>query len=393
MALLLAIVLAAQASGGGAVPLAAAPATPPPSPRSSPSSPSASVPTPAFAPDGTLWVVWVDGARLLVASSRDLGRTYSEPIAINAQPEAFDANGEARPKIAVGGAGEVYVSYTRKGEKPYTGDVRFSRRLPDGRFSLPITVNDDGIVTGHRFDTLTVGPSGEVRIFWIDKRNLEHDGAALYEAVSTDGGKTFAANRRIKDHVCECCRLAVAWDGPAPVLLWRDLYPDDVRDHSLLRLGAAKEAAVVRATDDGWKIKGCPHHGPALAVGSDATVHVAWFTGDGVRGKGAYYRRSTDGGRTFSKASRLGTADAGRPQLLAAGTVVWVAWRESTDDGATVVHAMRSADAGRTWTPGREMARTQGASDHPLLAARGEQAFLSWQSKDEGYRVIELSRD
>jgi hypothetical protein len=378
-------VLLALVEGGGAPPLVS------PGPRGA----TSSVPTAAFAADGTLWLTWVDDARVHVSSSKDLGQTFSPPAAISPVGEAIDANGEARPKIAVGPRDEVYVSYTRKGEHPFTGDIRFSRRLPGGGFAEPVTVNDDGLATGHRFDTLAVAPNGEVRLVWIDKRDRDaakekgeaYDGAALYQAVSTDGGRTFSPNSKIKDGICECCRLAVAWDGATPLLLWRDILDGGIRDHSIARLDAAGPAAVRRATDDAWRIDGCPHHGPSLAIGAGGTWHLAWFTGEGKRRAGIFYRRSSDQGRSFSEPMRLGSAGAGRPSLLAAGRTVRLVWKEPLADGA-VIRAMHSDDDGLTWSEPREQARTSGNSDHPLLVVRGTEGFLSWFTAREGYRLV-----
>ena len=358
---------------------------------------SVSVPTAAFAPDGRLWAVWVDPSGVYAGSSRDLGRTFAPPVRVSSDGESIDANGEARPKLALGPRGEVYVSYTRKGQSPFTGDIRFARRLPDGRFSTPITVNDDGLLTGHRFDTLAVSPKGAVHLAWIDKRDLEHakekglpyEGAALYEAVSTDGGRSFGANRKIKEGICECCRLAFAWDGETPVLLWRDILAGGVRDHSIARLEEGRQPVIERATDDGWRIDGCPHHGPALAVGRDGTWHMAWFTGEGKRGGGLFYQRSADGGRSFSEPMQLASGHASHPAVLAIGTTVWLAWKD-TDGDTTVVRTLHSDDGGAHWSAPRVAARTRGASDHPLLVARREAAFLSWLASDEGYRLIEL---
>jgi hypothetical protein len=360
--------------------------------------PSASVPTATFAPDGTLWVVWVDGQQVSVASSKDLGRTFSPSEPVNREPEKIDANGEARPKIAVGPKGEVYVTYTQRAEAHHTGNVRFSRRGSDGRFSPPVTLNDAGPSTGHRFDVLSVSPQGRVHVFWFDDRDREraalekqaYEGWALYGVTSADGGRTFSPNRKLKDHVCDCCRLSMALDGETPVLFWRDLLADGIRDHVLARVDTAQPIALTRATDDDWKIAGCPHHGPAIAVGPRGAIHLAWFTGDGKRGAGTFYRRSLDGGRTFSEPVRMGGAGAGRPQVAALGHTVWVAWKESASDGRGVVRAMRSGDDGATWDTPREVARTAGDSDHPLLLVRGPDAFLSWFSKTEGYRVQPL---
>lgn len=359
---------------------------------------SSSAPTAAFAADGTLWVAWVDDSHVYVGSSKDVGKTFSPAVRVSPDGESIDANGEARPKIAVGPKGEVYVSYTRKGERPFTGDVRFSRRLSDGGFAEPLTVNDDGLATGHRFDTLAVSPSGDVHLVWIDKRDLEtakqkgqpYEGAALYGTVSRDAGKTFSPNRKVKDGICECCRLVLAWDGATPVLFWRDILDGGIRDHSIARLDDVAPPVVRRATDDGWAINGCPHHGPALAIGDDGTWHLAWFTGDGKRGSGAFYRRSADHGRSFSEPMRLGSPGAGRPALLAAGSRVWLAWRENSVGGGAAVRAMRSDDAGLTWSEAREVARANGSSDYPSLIARGTEPFLSWFTAEAGYRLIPI---
>ena len=66
-----------------------------------------------------------------------------------------------------------------------------------------MTINDDGLAIGHRFDTMTVGSDGLIYVAWIDKRDRDaatrehqvYDGAALYYTVSRNGGKTFEPNR------------------------------------------------------------------------------------------------------------------------------------------------------------------------------------------------------
>lgn len=376
-------------AGGGAAAL--------PASLGAPLAHSVSVPSVAFAPDGTLWAAWVDASHVYAGSSRDLGKTFTSPVRVSPDGESIDANGEARPKVAVSPKGEVYVSYTRKGEVPFTGDIRFARRLPDGRFSAPITVNDDGLATGHRFDALAISPRGSIHLAWIDKRDLEHakqkgqayEGAALYEAVSTDRGRSFAPNRKIKDGICECCRLAFAWDGETPMLLWRDILAGGIRDHSVARLDAGKQPAIARATDDGWRIEGCPHHGPAFGIGSDGTWHMAWFTGEGKRGSGLFYQRSIDRGSSFSEPIRLGSGHAGHPAVLSTARTAWLAWKD-LDGDATVVRVLRSDDAGAHWSAPRDVARTMGSSDHPFLVARGENVFLSWLANEEGYRLLDV---
>jgi hypothetical protein len=358
-------------------------------------------PTVAVASDGTLWRAWVAADGVLVARSADLGRTWTDGVRVNAA-EAIDANGEARPKVALGPHGEIYVSYTRLGTRPFTGDIRFSRSLDRGRtFSAPVTINDDGLETGHRFDTLAVSADGTVFLVWIDKRDLDraladkatYAGAALYYTTSRDRGASFAANRKIKDHVCECCRIAHAFDDRGRlVLAWRDVMPGSIRDHALVRLSAAGPAGrVERVTTDGWAIEGCPHHGPGLAAGDAGRMHLVWFTGEGPRGPGAFHGRLTAENMVSGTPLRLGAAaqTMGHAVVHAKASHVVVAWKERRKPGAAVM-LTESTDGGVTFAPAREIAATGGASDHPFLVETPRGLLLSWFSEVEGHRVVSI---
>lgn len=355
-------------------------------------------PTIAVAADGRLWRAWVDGGHVMVSVSADGGRTFAPSVLVTRDAERLDANGESRPKIALGRSGEVYVSYTTLGARPYTGDVRFARSVDGGRtFDTPRTVNDDGIATGHRFDTLAVGPDGTVYLVWIDKRDLEratlggrdYDGAALYYTVSHDRGATFAPNRKIKDHVCECCRIAHAFDASGRlVIAWRDILPGSIRDHATARISPdGSVSAIMRLTFDDWKLEGCPHHGSAIAVSPDGALHVAWFTGEGPQGPGLFYARVGGAGRSTPR--RLGADDgtAGHPTVAVDGRRVVVAWKERRGSASAVV-AMESVDEGRTFGTPREVATGVSAADHPALVRTAEGVVLSWYSPDAGHRIL-----
>jgi hypothetical protein len=375
---------------------APAPAAAPRAQVRGPVAPQSSYPTPAFDGKGRLWVAFVEGDAVYASSSPDLGRTFAPAVRVTREAEKVDANGEARPKIAADAAG-LYVSWTRKGKAAFTGDVRFARSTDGGRtFGAPITVNDDGLPTGHRFDAISLGARGEVLLAWVDKRDQEaakargaaYDGAAVYYATSVDRGKTFARNVKLKDNACECCRLALARDPQGrAVLLFRDILPGGIRDHSLAVLGTG---APARATFDDWKINACPHHGPSLAISADGTYHLTWFTAEGKAGGGLFYARSSDGGRSYGAPRRLAPASgASHPFVLARGSAVHLVWKESRGDGS-VIRSARSSDGGATWTDSRDAAATSGRADHPLLVADARRAYLSWFTDADGYRLIPL---
>jgi hypothetical protein len=364
-----------------------------------PAAPYSSYPTPHFDAKGRLWVAFLEGDFVYVTASLDRGATFERAVRVNAQPEKVDANGENRPKVATTRDGTVVVTWTKKLAERMTAEIRLARSTDGGRtFSSPVTLNDDGLVTGHRFDALAIGPAGEVVVAWIDKRDREaalkrgetYKGAALYYAVSNDGGRSFGANRKVKDGICECCRLAIAFDPKGvPVVLWRDIMSGGIRDHSLARL-ASTGPSVTRATFDDWTIDACPHHGPSLAIAADGTYHLAWFTGDGRKGGGIFYARSSDAGASFSAPVRFVDAENGRnPSVLNFGGNVFVVWRQ-TGAGAALMSVV-SADGGKTWGQPRQLAQTKHGSDHPLLLTDGREPLVSWFAADEGYRLLSLA--
>lgn len=353
----------------------------------------------AFDEKGALWRVRVDGGRVLVDRSDDLGASFGDAVAVNPAGETVGTEGDNRPKIAIAGDGTVYVSYTQLREKPFSGDIRFSRSLDGGRsFSAPLTVNDDRNVISHRFDTLLVGERGEVYLAWLDRRDEQaarqrgesYAGAAIYYAVSTDRGASFPDNVKLADHSCECCRIALALapDG-VPRAFWRHVYEGSERDHALAPLAARAEPR--RITHGHWRVDACPHHGPALAIDGEGAYHFAWFD-NGPHSRGLFYARSRDGGVSVSRPMPLGEAAArpANPALLVHRGTLYAAWKEF-DGESSPVRAMRSLDGGRSWSAPVTVARAADASDHPQLVAHGEHAFLSWSTLEEGYRLIPLA--
>jgi len=354
-------------------------------------------PTAAFAPDGRLLVAFTRDGFVYVAASDDLGASFGPAVAVNREPEPVDANGEGRPKLAAGAGGAVFVSWTRKLERPFTGLVRFSRSGDGGKtFSEPVTLNDDGLETGHRFDTLAVSPTGDVLVAWIDKRDLEraqaegreYAGAAIYTALSRDGGRSFEPNRKLDDHVCECCRLSIAFDPEGrAVVFYRDLLPGGIRDHSLA-WGAGEPGAptVRRVTVDEWRLDGCPHHGPSLWIDASGAHHIVWFTAGEARGPGLFYARQGEGEPeapvTFGDSRR----GASHPDVLGVGPKLYRAWRE-LDGERHAALLQDSTDGGRSWSAPRILARGRGG-DHPLLVSDGREVFLSWYTEETGYRLV-----
>lgn len=341
-----------------------------------------------FDDTGRLWLARVVGQQLLVSHSDDGGRTFSEASTVNRENELISADGEARPQLAVVGQ-RVYVSWTQALPQPFAGHIRFAVSEDGGKtFSDPVTVNDDTRPITHRFNAMLADARG-VTLAWIDKRdgagNPDYRGAAIYTAQSTDGGRSFQTNRKLADHSCECCRLGLAADTDGtPVVLWRQIFGRNVRDFALARL----DEPLHRASEDGWEIDACPHHGGSLAIADDGARHLAWFTG-AERSPGLHYRRID--GQTMTPPLRFGNLDAqaGHPQVAAEGRRVVLVWREF-DGRHNQIRSMTSLDRGQRWSAPTTLARTTGAADDPLLASSGSAVWLVWNTANDGLRTLKL---
>src|SRR5687768_5122637 len=170
--------------------------------------------------NGRLWLARVEDQRLLVSRSEDDGRSFSKPVVVTPEPENISSDGESRPKIAVARDGTVLLTWTQSLPQKYAGNIRFARSTDSGQtFSEPITLNDDGRLTSHRFDSLAIDGQGRVAVAWLDARDRDaakergeaFSGVSLYTAQSFDNGANFGRNRSFQAHTCECCRTALTW--------------------------------------------------------------------------------------------------------------------------------------------------------------------------------------
>ncbi|MFM2440678.1 MAG: hypothetical protein RLZZ349_405, partial [Pseudomonadota bacterium] len=304
----------------------------------------------AFDANGNLWRARAKDDFVLVDMSRDLGKSFAKPMAINTIAQKIAADGEARPKIVIGPEGNIYLTWTEALKTPFSGYIWFVRSINSGKsFDKPYIVHQDRSEITHRFDALNVSPNGNVTVTWVDKRDLiaakatnkPYDGAAIYYAVSSNKGASFSLEQKLADSSCECCRIVTTNkpDGSV-VAMWRHVFAGSERDHMLAEIpqltksGQPISAPILkRATFGHWQIDGCPHHGAAIASGGEGKdwwgYHMAYFDGNDKK-PGLYYSRMDGVAWASSPPKKFGNNknQAGHPALLAMGDQVWLVWRE-----------------------------------------------------------------
>lgn len=367
---------------------------------------------------GNLWRASSNGEFLQVDSSRDLGKSFSKPMTVNPIAQHIAVDGEARPKIAIGSEGNIYLTWTQALAKPFTGDVWFARSINGGKtFEAPIIVHQDRAEITHRFDALNVASNGNITVAWVARRDLiaakaagkPYDGAAIYYAVSNDKGASFAPEQKLADSSCECCRIAFTNkpDGTV-VAMWRHVFEGGERDHMIaeIPLNASQAPVVKRATFGRWKIDACPHHGAVLASGGEGKdwwgYHMAWFDGgndDTGKDANLFYARMDGEAWVSSPPKKIGNRknQAGYPALLSLGEKVWLVWRETdTKNNVTknTVMGLFSEDGGRSWGDAKviasTLARPEDKADYPQFLMKDNQPYLVWNTLKDGLQIVGL---
>lgn len=277
---------------------------------------------------GDLLLSWIGGDsasyRLYLARSRDGGRTWSDPSVVTPDTGEVHPHGEASPRIVAASGNRIALVWAQnikvEGRKWPASRIRVARSLDGGTTWLPaVTVNDDttGVPTGHTFHGAAWSGDSGIVAAWLDERGgataeahppmdaMDHSAhgavdegsepdSRVYAVVSHDFGATWSANRPMWGAACPCCRVNLARRPTGAVeAAWRQHFPGNVRD---VVVAEVRDSVPVptRVNVDGWVYPGCPHTGPAVAVGADGATHVAWYTGkEGAAG--IYYERMENG--------------------------------------------------------------------------------------------------
>ncbi len=109
---------------------------------------------------------------------------------------------------------------------------------------------------------------------------------------------------------------------------------------------------------------------PDVAVDSQGRVHVVWMETIAGPGYEVRYRRSTDGGATWSATTTVSgsSTNAWNPAIATRGNDVFVVWREVTAGPVYNVYRNYSTDGGGTWAGAASLISNTGGFPDPDVA-------------------------
>jgi len=223
------------------------------------------------------------------------------------------------------------------------------------------------------FDPAIAVTGIRVHVVWADRRD---GGQEIYYKHSTDGGATWGPDARLTNDTVGSSRPSLAVSGFDIHAVWykgqngnTDIYTTRSVDG-----GTTWEPETRLTTAPGWSLW------PSVAV-SGSQVHVAWDD-DRNGAPQIFYKRSDDSGATWRPDTALTlhtNYSSDYPSVAVSGSDFYVTWQDSRN-GNEEIYFKRSSNGGRTWGADARLTNDSALSLNPSIAASGSDVHIVWQN-------------
>jgi len=181
-----------------------------------------------------------------------------------------------------------------------------------------------------------------------------------------------------------------------PMLMWRHVFGDNIRDHGLLTMkNQTQPNPMRRVSFEKWQVDGCPHQGPSIVrdntTKESARVHMSWFN-NAPDASGLFYAYSDDNGQSISTVNHYVDKENNPEhpflsQNLNAKEPIQLVWREF--DGQQFSVKYTSSVNGESWSSERVIA-TATLADYPYILQHPSGSYLHWHIIGQPLELIKL---
>ena len=326
-------------------------------------------------------VVWE--ARTPDASANDI---FLKRDGADFDPSIINLSGtpasSRHPAMAVSGS-NVYVVW--EDESSGNGDIFYKRSTNGGAtFGDPINLS----VNYGESEVPAIAVSGNnVYVVWSD--DTPGNNEILYKR-STDGGNSFVEpTENLSNNDGSSELPAIAAIGNSVHVIWQDWIPQvtnlDIYHRRSVDGGVTFTSEVNLSDSTGGS------RFASIAL-SGNTVHVAWDDDSFTTGTDIAYRRSVDGGVTFSNTENLSVtafSESIRPRIAVSGQNIHIVWQEGVPSD---IFYVRSLNGGNTFSsPGINLSTNSRNSEVHAIAVLDSNVYVVWA--DSGSIVYRPSTD
>src|SRR5215208_2214246 len=302
----------------------------------------------------------------------NLSRILFKRNTISFDPSIIVSHTGSFGKTAVAVSGDnVYVVSQENITEPPASDAIWYRRSTDGGANFGSTVNLTENTAADAEETAMAASGNNVYVLWSNF--VTGSSSDILYKKSTNGGTSFGDTKNLSNTAGSSREPAVAVSGNNVYVVWRERESTTPGNQEILyrrstNAGANFGSAVNLSNSTGLS------QIPAITA-SGNNVYVVWQDDSLVSGiPDILYRRSTNGGTSFSGAVNLSNTagNSGSPAIAASGNNVYVVWHDNTTQVAGAqfdILYRKSTNGGTSFGSTVNLSNTAQASTIPAIAA------------------------
>ena len=283
-------------------------------------------------------------------------QTWSTPTRLT-----WNSGDSSEPSIAVDSAGCVHVFWYN--DDPGNEEI-FYKRSTDGGTTWSGRTRITSNSGNSYLPSAAADSANKIHLVWQDSSPGNDE--ILYKS-STDGGVTWSSLTRLTWSTgCTIDPVVAADSGTGIHVVYSD-YKSSKRDIYYKRStdSGSTWSAITRLC---WTFSNSDK--PSIAIDSSGGIHVVWEDYSPMN-YDVYYKRSTDGGTTWSTLNRLtwNTGESQAPVICAdSGSGIHVVWYDNTPGNYEIFYK-RSTDYGASWSGTSRYTWNTGWSNYSVIAA------------------------
>lgn len=227
----------------------------------------------AISAEGTIYVVSGKENGIFVCQSEDGAGKFSSPVKIGEVPKL--ALGMRRgPRVAATGTFVTVTAISHAEGNLYSWVSKDRARS----WSKPIVINT--VTNSAREGLHALAGDGKSKLIsvWLDLRNGKTE---LWSSASKNGGETWNENVRVykspSGTICECCHPSAVFTGGGEiVVMWRNWLKGNRDMYRATSSDGGKTFSEAKKIGTGaWPLHGCPMDGGSVAA-SKEKIRYAW---------------------------------------------------------------------------------------------------------------------
>jgi hypothetical protein len=336
----------------------------------------------AVSPSGVMHLVWCDNRdgnyEIYYKRSTDQGRSWDS---VDTRL-TFYSGESVTPTVSVSGAVvhvawwdgrtgdyEIYYKQSSNGGDTWSSDIRLTYASGFSRFVSQATMGS------------------MVNLVWEDSRTGNFE---IFYKRSSDGGSSWSPDTQLTYNTRSSNSPAIAVQGDTVHIVWFD--DRDKIGFPEIYYKCSTDAGISWSSDIRLTYDSSASLVPTIST-SGPFVHVAWSDERDGHFE-VYYKRSSDGGQTWSPDTRLSDlpyASSSSP-IYASGNLVHVAW-EDERDGNQEIYYKRSPDSGLTWSFDTQLTQDTSSSHHPYLTVSNAVVHVVWNEERDGNPEVYYKRN